>query len=152
MPFNHAQSPSYCAKKKTQVISPTAVLVLVLAPPRSLRRTSWNPGGSLVEPWWNLTSGPPRTTPEPIWAETPKLSAVGENTHHLRGLVEGWTLGAYLLPRLYLLVLKYTFPKKEQAEGEKVNFHLVETPGKKYMSSSDRFPLKLAGEKNKNSP
>ena len=38
----------------------------------------WNPGGTLVEPWWNLTSGPPRTTPEPIWAETPKLPAVGE--------------------------------------------------------------------------
>ena len=49
----------------------------------------WNPGGTLVEPWWNprgtlvepswnLTSGPPRTTPEPVWAETPKLSAVGE--------------------------------------------------------------------------
>ena len=42
----------------------------------------WNPGGtlvkSLVEPWWNLSSGLPRTTPEPIWAETPKLSAVGE--------------------------------------------------------------------------
>ena len=38
----------------------------------------WNPGGTLVEPSWNLTSGPPRTTPEPIWAETPKLSAVGK--------------------------------------------------------------------------
>ena len=44
----------------------------------------WNLGGTLVEPWWNpggtlnLASGPPRTTPEPIWAETPKLSAVGE--------------------------------------------------------------------------
>ena len=46
--------------------------------PRSPRRTSWNVGGTLVEPSWNLTSGPPRTTPEPIWAETPKLSAVGE--------------------------------------------------------------------------
>ena len=32
----------------------------------------WNPGGTLVKPLWNLTSGPPRTTPEPIWAETPK--------------------------------------------------------------------------------
>ena len=31
-----------------------------------------------MEPSWNLTSGPPRTTPEPIWAETPKLSGVGE--------------------------------------------------------------------------
>ena len=39
-----------------------------------------NPGGTLVQPWWNLTSGPPRTTPEPIWAETPKLSAVGEQS------------------------------------------------------------------------
>ena len=43
--------------------------------------TWWNLGGTLVEPlvepWWNLSSGSPRTTPEPIWAETPKLSAVG---------------------------------------------------------------------------
>ena len=42
----------------------------------------WNPGGTLVEPlvepWWNLSSGSPRTTSEPIWAETPKLSAVGD--------------------------------------------------------------------------
>ena len=29
-------------------------------------------------PTWNLTAGPPRTTAEPIWAETPKLSAVGK--------------------------------------------------------------------------
>ena len=36
------------------------------------------PGGTLVEPLWNLISGPPQTTPEPIWAETPKLSAVGK--------------------------------------------------------------------------
>ena len=46
----------------------------------------WNPGGTLVEPlvepWWNLSSGSPRTTPEPIWAETPKLSAVGEKWKH----------------------------------------------------------------------
>ena len=39
---------------------------------------SWNLGGTFVEPSWNLTSGPPRITPEPIWAETPKHSAVGE--------------------------------------------------------------------------
>ena len=45
---------------------------------RSSCRTSWNPRGTLVKPQWNLTSGPPRTTPEPIWAETPKLSAVGK--------------------------------------------------------------------------
>ena len=38
----------------------------------------WNPRGTHIEPSWNLTSGPLRTTPEPIWAETPKLSAVGE--------------------------------------------------------------------------
>ena len=50
----------------------------MLAPPRSPHRTSWNPGGTLVEPSWNLTSGPPQTTPEPIWAETTKLSAVGK--------------------------------------------------------------------------
>ena len=47
-------------------------------PGGSLVEPWWNPGGTLVEPSWNLTSGPPRTTPEPIWAETPKLSAVGE--------------------------------------------------------------------------
>ena len=41
----------------------------------------WNPGGTLVEPSWNLTSVLPRTTPEPIWAETPKLAAVGEKKH-----------------------------------------------------------------------
>ena len=41
----------------------------------------WNPGGTLVEPSWNLTSGSRRTTPEPIWAETPKLSAVGEKNN-----------------------------------------------------------------------
>ena len=34
----------------------------------------WNPGGTLVEPWLRVA----RTTPEPIWAKTPKLSAVGE--------------------------------------------------------------------------
>ena len=37
--------------------------------------------GTLVEPWWNRVEPylrQPRTTPEPIWAETPKLSAVGE--------------------------------------------------------------------------
>ena len=66
-----------------------------------LKPPQWNPGGTfvkpyylkppqntpplqnlvepLVEPWWNLGSGSPRTTPEPICAETPKLSAVGEN-------------------------------------------------------------------------
>ena len=38
----------------------------------------WNPGATLVQPSWNLTSAPPRTTPEPLWAETPKLSAVVE--------------------------------------------------------------------------
>ena len=31
---------------------------------------------------WNLTLGPPRTTPEPIWAETPKLSAGGEQNQN----------------------------------------------------------------------
>ena len=40
-----------------------------------------------MEPLWNLTSGPPRTTPEPIWAETPKLSAVGKRTEPTKGLL-----------------------------------------------------------------
>ena len=46
-------------------------------PLQNLVEPWWNPGGTLVD-WWNLTSGPPRTTPKPIWAETPQLSAVGE--------------------------------------------------------------------------
>ena len=53
-------------------------------PPRSPRRTWWNSGGTLVEPSWNLTSGLPRTTPDPIWAETPKLSAVGETKERMQ--------------------------------------------------------------------
>ena len=58
-------------QKKAQVISPTACggdQPAALAEPRR----------TLVEPSWNLTSGSPWTTPEPIWTETPKLSAVGE--------------------------------------------------------------------------
>ena len=43
-------------------------------PSQNLVELWWNPG----EPSWNLTSAPPRTTPEPIWAETPKLSADGK--------------------------------------------------------------------------
>ena len=74
----------------SQVISPTACgALLVLAPPRSPCRTSWNPGGIVVEPWWNpggtlvepswnLASGPPQTTPEPIWAETQSFQLLGE--------------------------------------------------------------------------
>ena len=34
--------------------------------------------GTFVEPWWK----PPWTTPEPIWAETPKLSAVGDKNRN----------------------------------------------------------------------
>ena len=51
-------------------------IFLALAPPRSLPRTSWNPRGTLVEPYLRAS----RTTPEPICAETPKLSAVGRKT------------------------------------------------------------------------
>ena len=51
-------------KKTTQVISPTACgALLVLAPPRSPRRTWWNPGKTLVKPWWN----PGGTLVEPRW-------------------------------------------------------------------------------------
>ena len=44
-------------------------------------------GGTLVKLWWTLVEPclrPPRTTPEPIWAETPKLSAVGERRRERR--------------------------------------------------------------------
>ena len=87
------------------MISPTACgALLVLAPPRSPRKTSCNPHG-LVEPWWNpgktlgerwgnLTPGPPRTTPEPIWAETPKLSAVGEKQKATTSVANRFDLGS----------------------------------------------------------
>ena len=45
----------------------------------------WKSRGTLV--LWNLASGPPRTTPEPIWAETPKLSAVGEKGFQIASLL-----------------------------------------------------------------
>ena len=63
-------------KKQAQVISPAACGALFQCShhPASLAE----PRGTLVEPSWNLASGSPRTTPEPIWAETPKFSAVGE--------------------------------------------------------------------------
>ena len=38
----------------------------------------WNLGGTLVDPSWNLTSGPPRTTLEPIWAETQSFQLLGK--------------------------------------------------------------------------
>ena len=67
--------------KQALVISATSCGALFGArttpqPSQNLVEPSWNPGGTLVEPSWNLISGSPRTTPEPIWAETPKLSAV----------------------------------------------------------------------------
>ena len=65
-------------------------------PPRPCR-TWWNPGGTggtLVELWWNLSSGSPRTTPEPIWAETPKLSAVGEKPPTKMGRVYDGNFGS----------------------------------------------------------
>ena len=62
-----------------------AVLFLVLAPPLAEPRKTLVK--TLVEPWWNLTPGPPRTTPQPIWAGlTPKLSAVGEQGNPFWGL------------------------------------------------------------------
>ena len=68
--------------KKDQVISPTACGALFSAratPQQILVERSWNPGGTLVEPSWNLTSGPPRTTPQPIWAETQSFQLLGKN-------------------------------------------------------------------------
>ena len=85
-----------------------AVLFLVLAPPRSLAecRGTWNPGGTPVERWWNLTSGLPRTTPEPIWAETPKLPAVGEkNGRHPR--LQQRALKAGRTPKLVVVLLAF---------------------------------------------
>ena len=65
-------------KKEAQVTSPTACGALFSArttpqPSQNLVEPWWSPGRTLVEPSWNLTSRPPRTTPELIWAETPKL-------------------------------------------------------------------------------
>ena len=41
------------------------MLFLVLAPPRSPCRTSWNTGGTLVEPWWNPGGTLPQGRPGP---------------------------------------------------------------------------------------
>ena len=84
-----------CYHKKAQVTSPAACCAFSAPttpqPSQNLVEPWWNPprgilvepwsnpaGGTLVEPSWNLTPGSPRTTPEPIWAETPKLSVFGE--------------------------------------------------------------------------
>ena len=48
----------------------------------------WNPRGTLVEPY--LRAAPDHT--EPIWAETPKLSAVGGKTKPIRGVGESLIL------------------------------------------------------------
>ena len=84
-PFRHPSSgltpqAGHHWRKKAQVISGALILSArtTSQPSQNLVEPSWNPGGTLVEPWWNprswnLTSGPPRTTPEPIWAETPSV-------------------------------------------------------------------------------
>ena len=47
----------------------------------------WNPAGTLVEPLvepcFNLISGSARTTPEPIWAETPSFQLLGKKQRAL---------------------------------------------------------------------
>ena len=76
-------------RKTTRVISPTACRAPFSArtttqPSQSLVEASWNPRGTLLKPWWNprgtLVEPYLKATPEPIWAETPKLSAVGEQS------------------------------------------------------------------------
>ena len=93
--------------KQTQVISLTACRALFSArttpqPSQNLVEPWRNFGGNLMEPSWKLTSGPPRTPPEPIWAETPKLSPVGE---------KGETIPHTAAPHVtFLLVLVGTTP------------------------------------------
>ena len=74
---NEPRDPS--KKQLSQVIPPRCSFSArtTQQPSQILVEHWWNPGGSLVEASWNLTSGLPRTTPEPIWAETPKLSGWG---------------------------------------------------------------------------
>ena len=99
------------------MISPTACGALFGActtpqlpqPSQNLVEPSWNPRGTLVEPSWNLTSGPPKTTPEPIWAETPKLPAVGGKGKKTRAMSErtsdlGKTLTPSEMASVFLLV------------------------------------------------
>ena len=54
------------------MISPTACGALFSA------RTTPQPSETFVEPSWNLSSGPDHPGAYLIWAETPKLPAVGE--------------------------------------------------------------------------
>ena len=81
--------------------SPTACGALFSARTTSqnLVEPWWNVGGTLVEPSWNLTSGPPRTTPEPISAETSKLSAAGvKNTACAGNSSQFMRLGTFFQP------------------------------------------------------
>ena len=56
-----------------------AVLLLLLAPPCSPRRTSWNPRGTLVEPSWN----PGRILVEPWW--NPRGTVISRTAPHPSG-------------------------------------------------------------------
>ena len=83
----------------------------------------WNPGGTLAEPC--LRAAPDH--PEPIWAETPTLSAVGEKTkqkkqggtnsqnRHSRSMaIAAWGLrGPEYLETSTFLLLRTSGPEKE---------------------------------------
>ena len=76
-----------------------AVLFLVLAPPRSPRRTSqnlvepwWNPGGTLVEPYLRAAPDHPEA-----WAETQKSFQLGKKKR--RGLYSRCSLPENLVAR-----------------------------------------------------
>ena len=72
--------PGHQPKNKLRIYPTACGALSSVAPPRSPRRASWNPRGTLVESSWNLTSGPPWKTPEPTWAETPKsFQLLGNN-------------------------------------------------------------------------
>ena len=95
----HIVYKSQRKKKEALVISRTACgelfwpsqnFVESSNPDGTLVEPSWNPRGTLVEPYL----GAAQTTPEPIWAQTPKLSAVGEKHAPSKGylMIEIWQL------------------------------------------------------------
>ena len=105
----------------------------MLAPPRSPRRTSWNPRGTLVEPWWNargtLSQGrprPPRSLSglRPDHPEPPEPSLNRPAPHH------PGTSGTFFEP--------YTWPAPDHAGTSGTCLEL--TPGLHQTSPQSQQP------------
>ena len=122
------------------------MLFLVLAPPRSPRKTSWNPRGTLVEIWSNPL-GPylgAATTLEP---ETPKLSAVRGKIFLTKWkLLQGRKKG-YFLP-----VPGRCFPRSAEGSPGNHSYHPTSPPPppkaqEREKSSPHENPMQCQGQR-----